>query len=485
VGELQDLQQLITDSQYELALYSSKRQRYQMQAWVCEARSYEELHYGDDRVHTAATLAVRKLSSLAKVFWPGNINSMRVDASPGQVMPDHGLKGPAPGSWFEAMQIVKAAMDAAAQEDDAKGLDEYGWADARKLVPGPNRPEGLFQEVRSRIEKLTGPVDGKPIPKGVDAELKRPAPALVEELLMLARKLRWLRLAVPENDLIWGQLVGRLRAVAALWGKERGAPLRAILADETAPRKSWSAEIGIDPTKKQKQRKRVSLLNRFKTVQDVGTAEMPGLLVDAFELFNNIELSALLRPAVGTIKALGSEALEERAARRRLALLKKRMDEEPADAKELQQALAAMEAEAAGRGGDAEPDGLSEADPVERLAEQIRVATSGKRALLITNRNDEPLAESLRARLAFSEVGVAICDPRRVTSATQAIGNGSIDFALAVSGFLPHTADGAISDACKKSGTRLVRIGKGRPIGAIRAIGRVLRVDTPSSSAAV
>jgi len=476
IAELHRLQELIAESEEELALLTPEHQRLQMQIWVCEARSHQEIHLGDEKVYDAVSRVVKQLTGMSKVFWPGSVNSMREHVGAEVVVDDHRLKGPVPRSWFEARDLVEKAGEALAVADDAKGWDDYGWADVRALVPAPNQPEGLLLEVRSLIEKRCGSVDGKPdfLAAGL---AKRPPSKLVEEFVDLARKVRWLRLAVPEQDLLWGKLIGRLRAVTAWWGAKQNGPLRTVLSPDFGPSKSWAAELGIDPVRRQRQRRRWNLFQRLKSAKALSVEEMTVLLLDAFDLFNNIELAALLAPAASTIQRVGGEALEKRPYRRRLSALKKRLLEGSTASQEERAALEAIQREAAVGTADAGLDVAEAADPLALLVGQIRLRTAGQRALLVSNRNDEALAEQLRTRLGFAKVDVAVSDPRRVSSASEAIAGGSFSFVLAVSGFLGHSADGTIADACRRSGTLLVRIGKGRPLAAIRALGRVLRVS--------
>lgn len=483
IAELRKLQELIAGSEEELALLTPERQRLQMQVWVCEARSYQEIHLGDEKVYDAVSRVVKQLTGMAKAFWPGSITSMRAHVGPEVVVGDHRLKGPAPRSWLEARELVEEAGESAAAADDANGRDEFGWADAPALLPPPNRPEGLLQEIRSRVEKRTGALEGKPDFEAAKLP-RRPSPKLVGEFVELGRKVRWLRLAVPDQDLLWGRLSGRLRAVNAWWGAKQNGPLLAVLSPGFAPSKSWAAELGIDPERRQRQRLRWNLYQRFQSANALTVDEMAALLTESFDQFNNIELAALLAPAASTIQSIGDETLEKRPWRRRLVALKKRLQEGSPESREEREALEAIKCEGPAGGADDSLDVAETADPVAMLVEQLRARTAGKRALLISNRKDDALAEQLRARLGFSEVDVAVSDPRRLSSASEAISGGAFSFVLAVSGFLGHSADGTIADACRRSDTLLVRIGKGRPLAAIRALGRVLRVSlTPGQQA--
>jgi hypothetical protein len=43
-----------------------------------------------------------------------------------------------------------------------------------------------------------------------------------------------------------------------------------------------------------------------------------------------------------------------------------------------------------------------------------------------------------------------------------------------VSGFLSHSVDGVIFDACRRAGVRVIRVNRGRPGIVVRTLGRVL-----------
>ncbi|MBM4371591.1 MAG: hypothetical protein FJ098_08050 [Deltaproteobacteria bacterium] len=479
IAELRGLQESIAAFEEELALLAPERQRLQMQLWVCEARSHQEIHLGNDKVYDAVTRVVKQVTSLAKTLWPGSVNSMREHVGPEVVVDDHRLQAPAPRSWLEARDLIEEVSEAVAAAEDTKGWDDYGWADERALVPAPNGPVGLLEETRSLVERLAGSVGGKPDLHAAGLS-KRPSSKLVEELVDLARRVRWLRLAVPEQDLLWGRLIGRLRAVAAWWGAKQNGPLLAVLAPDFVPSKSWAAELGIDPERRKRQRQRLDLFRRFRSADTMPVEELAWMLAEAFDLFTNVELAASLASAAPTIQRVEGEALATRAYRRRLTALKKRFQESTAVGSEGLEALEALNREVAVGMAGAGLEVADAVDPVATLVGRLRERTSGKRALLISNRNDEALAEQLRLRLGFAEVDVAVSDPRRLASAGEAISSGSFSFVLSVSGFMGHSADGAIADACRRSATLLVRVGKGRPLAAIRALGRVLRV--PSSS---
>lgn len=475
LAELQGLQELIAESEEELALLAPERQRLHMQIWVCEARTYEEIHRGDEQIYNAVSRVVKQLAMMAKVFWPGSINTMRADASPEVVMTDHRLKGTKPRSWWEAREIVQVADEAAVTADSEVECDEYGWVDAGALLPGPNAAPALLLEIRSRLEKWSGSLGKKPDFKGGSLPLP-PDNKTVGEAVTMARKVRWLRLAVPDEDLLWGQIIGRLRAIAAKWRTRFNGPLLTVLDPTYTPRRTWALELGIDPSKRQKQRRRVALFGRFETAATLGLDELTELVQEGLGTFSSAELVALFQGARSNVLLVPAEALDTRSHRRRLNTIKKRLQETESTDTDAIEVVEAIRHEAEEGVANAD-DGTGEEDPMEALVLRIREQTDGKRALLVSNRKDIELAEQLRIRLGFEEVGIAECTPRRVDSAAQAIGKGSIDFVLSVTGFLPHTTDGTIADACRRSGTRLVRIGKGRPLAAIRALGRVLRVD--------
>lgn len=210
---------------------------------------------------------------------------------------------------------------------------------------------------------------------------------------------------------------------------------------------------------------------RFAGATDLGVDALTTLLTESFELFNTDELLSLLGPVARTLQEIPTENLESRGWRRRLDALKNRLGTTEESSDESRPLMSVLEEEERNLQRQEE---TPEEDPMARLQAVVRPYTEGRKALLVSNRKDTLLAEQIRADLDFYEVDLALIDPRRLQSAEEAILGGAYDFVLEVNGFLSHSADGLVSEACHRANTRLIRVGKGRPRNVLRVLARVL-----------
>lgn len=472
VSELAGLEELIRESEAEFALLAPERQRIQMQFWACEARAYQEIHRGQEDIFGAIYKVILRLDRLAKAFWPGTVNSLREHIEPDIIMADHALAGARPTSWWEA----RNRMEAEIVRLDEPNLDEYGWADSATLSPAPNGPEGRLAEIRTRLEKLTGPLHQKPDFNG-NSFPKEPTTKLVLEMVELAKKLRWLRLSAADQDLNWGQAMGRVRAIAAHWRKLPDSTLPRIIDPRYSPPKNWAAELGIDPERKKRRKAQRNLLQEFDASPAMTLEALTDFVRRALEVFDNPQLAALLKPVTSVALEIPPTELEAGNLRRRLKSIKSRLQSSDHEKAGPDATLEEIRKEASSGRSDDSAEDLAQRDAQDVLLEKIRIHTQGKRALLVSNRKDEELAGTLKDRFGLSEIVSISNEPRRLGSTTEAIAAFKYDFVLEVTGFLDHSTDSAIAEACRKSRTRLVRIGRGRPAAAMRAMGRALAVE--------
>jgi hypothetical protein len=196
----------------------------------------------------------------------------------------------------------------------------------------------------------------------------------------------------------------------------------------------------------------------------------------AFEVFNSNELEGLLANQYEHIKGLdGGEVFERRTHRTRFKKLQETLKGlSEIDALQAFGELGVKLDKEAPEGGVEDDSTLLAKTPDEALEEEVRKRTDSRRALLITNRPDTDLANALETRLGFSKVEVKLSNPRQVASTSESIANGHWDFVLMASGFLSHSVDGVIFDACRRAGVRAIRVNKGRPGIVVRTLGRVL-----------
>ena len=147
-----------------------------------------------------------------------------------------------------------------------------------------------------------------------------------------------------------------------------------------------------------------------------------------------------------------------------------RVREEAAAASRAAAAGAAGAGGAGGAGAEAEEGG---ADPRQELRERARAHTRGRRLLFVSNRKDPQLAGRLTEALQPAVLDWCDGKDHQLNAAAERIRAGSYDLVLSATGFLSHSGDGKVRDACGP-GTRYVPAFKGRELACLRALVRDL-----------
>ena len=363
---------------------------------------------------------------------------------------------------------MPAHCDAGLLAEAARALDEDGWADPHGLAdPPPNDPDEMVDQLRAELERW--------IEHGEAAERRG-------KLLEIARKLRWCRQHTDRFE-AWGEAVGRLRWATS----RRGAGLEEVaqaLDPLHRPPMAWPKVLGVDPEKRRKQAERRRLLGELAGGELTSPESLGAWLVAAFRVFDGERLTALLGEQRSQVLALDegvvvarADAAVRRMARRRLASLKVALASDIGSAGSRQAIAAAMAEEPAPAA--AEPPAV---DPQERLRSTARVHTSGRRAVLVSNRSDPELRERLRTELGFSDLEWNEGEPRRLRALSDAIRRGGFQLVLAATGFQSHAADAMLASACRAADVPYVRVNRARPLAVYRAITRDLaaRAAAPS-----
>lgn len=230
------LKERIRDSREELGLSSPDRQRLAMLAWICEARSYTDLFPDDPRVRDDVALISRQLTEIGKAYWPGSVTALQLQMQP-RDLPKHLLGGVA-ASWGRAAELAERALTAHEYLDERRGFDQYGWADAAALLPGPTDPARMLALLAEEIEQLGGPLDRCLMPREPDV---RPNP---QRFLDWVRRVRWLRGTAVDAE-TWARVAGRLR----WWGSRRDPAMAQALREldsSFTPGRPWAAELGLE-----------------------------------------------------------------------------------------------------------------------------------------------------------------------------------------------------------------------------------------------
>jgi HPt (histidine-containing phosphotransfer) domain-containing protein len=466
VEALDVLTDRIRDSREELGLCAPERQRLAMLAWICEARSHADAFPEDLRIRDRVGAISRQLTDVGKTFWPGSVTALQLHMQP-RDLPRHLLGGTA-STWYRAAELAEAALRAKEQEDERRAFDTYGWADHKQLYPRPSDPEKVLEEVVGEVERLSGRLSTHAAPSDQNA---RPD-AL--QFLRWVRMLRWLR-GTDVDPERWARLAGRLRWWAFRREPALGGPSRELEAS-FAPGQSWASLLGLDPEVRRLQVRVIELLSTAPTFQEPG--ELVRWLLEALPFGDtyHANIVRLMEPHRELVLALTPETLPDadRRLRRRLTRLQEdlqspslslRMMPLPADAREV-----TIHAELL---ADLAPTRPTERLP-ERLVARVRVATEGKRAVLISHRRDPEVQAALEETFGFASLELKIADPRRAQALTEAIEEGQFDMVLSATGFQLQSLDHLLAGACKSAKVPYLRVNRGHVLACLRALARDL-----------
>lgn len=435
-----------------LGLLAPDIQRIEVTGIAASARALQEeavRNYGPHAAFdTACARVIGRLGDLCKRFWPGSVRALQRAAVP----QDARLPGQREGTtWAEVAMLAQAAYEGAMRAREELGLDAHGYADtAETMAPEPVDAAGLLSEVEIALR-----------PWG-------DAPAWGAErsehtLMHGARTLRWIRGRV--DAVRWAQAMGTLRRAAA--GTSSDA-LRAALDARYGTPVPWSHFVhprdggtGTPCLPAAEVAEPVTLPSPSATDEHLVT-----WFNDRLDDMNGPALAALVAPIRDRFVALAAretfpEVADGRRFRRRLRDVVARLQAEPA-----------APAPAPAPVSPGEEDGPADSDATGLLA-SVLPFTTGKRVLLVSNKTDRALAESLMEALALG--AIVVCDgnsPRRVQSACDSVRRGQYDLVLGVTGFMKHACAATLDAAAGAAGIRLIRVNRGRPAACIRALAR-------------
>lgn len=490
IARLDDLDAQMQAPLREAPLWTPERQRMFVLMWLSRARQVQD-EAGDVRaVHDRVYETASRIQRLSKIWWPGSVAALRIDATPPDCARD---LTPAPGqsertlfdglrTWSDVADTAERVFSEDEARDESEGCDEHGWADAEMLTPAPNDAGQRLNELRAKLEKLTGEIL---LPKEL-ADANELQPRLFYEALVgtsrvtdpglwgtLAQTVRWLR-GAPVDIELWGAVVGRLR-----WAADNGGlpdPCRArldeILAPRYSPPRPWAQILNYDANKRERQQKRKEILRRSPQIALEPTSdavlawvrEAAGSgFIETDELAKELES---FREIVLSIDPSSFSA--ERRERNKIRAVQSVLRGEVAN-EETEQA------------GDATDESARRAAArsarAEQLIQKLLPFTRGKRALVIGNRKDPQNDDKLREIFEFSDIDRLLVVPSQIESAAQRIANKSYDYVLTATGFQSHSTDKKIKDACRESGVRYVSVDRGRPQACVLHMARELGIE--------
>lgn len=455
-AELATIEEILADIEDQLddlGLLAPEGQRLLMLLFICRARACVE-RAPTSEVHAATARVAKRLSDLAKVFWPGSVRALQMHVMPADALPRRTRVQPT--TWAEAANGVEMLIADRRYADNRAGRDEYGYADADSLSPRPPKEEALIVEVRSVLQSLEVSFD-------------------VSKAERAAAQLRWLRGRVPGRE--WGTLMGKLRQKLTLLGSE-GTVLRDLLDANYAPATHWKELLGGKPAPAPTQAATpapvvVDLAKLRAEVPATGCAEdvLISYLQRALVAFDTAGLVEVVRPlSTDLAKIAHVDVFADRRARRRWREVLSALSLVESDAPTSSQEGAAVE----------QPDDDESVDvgseEFQALLASVVAETKGKRALFVSNREDPELEAKLSEMLGMT-ITWAEATPRRAQAACEKIARGSFDFVLSATGFQRHNVDEMLTNAARSGGIVRVRVNRGRPVTCVRAIARELGLD--------
>lgn len=475
LGKLSELRATIEADQEELGLCSPPRQRLVLLAWMARARAFQEEAESSGRIYDAVRTFAKTIGQLAKDWWPGNVPALQISSRPIDALKTLPAPDSAPPmTWAAVADLAELALEQMEQEEAARDRDDYGWADAHRLVPTPEDPDELLRELLAQVEKLA-PLGRLPEPGEIPT---------AERLVEWIRKLRWLRDSV-EDARSWGRLAGRMRFWAR---KERDA--FAVAAREIepnfVPERPWALVLRAEAMatadaqrRLEEEARRAEELGRVledapRPEASPSVEELAAWLARALPFTDayQAEVAGAMLPFRERVLELDPANIEgaDRRIRRRLAKLRESLanpstlEHPPASTR---RAVSVVQPVDELLVPELSSDG-------SELRKRVVEHTKGRRAVFVSNRSDEGLRERIEELFDFEVLDWVEAEPRRIDALSDTIAAGAYDFVLGATGFMDHTVDGKLSRACKRTEARYIRVNRGRPTACLRAVARSL-----------
>jgi hypothetical protein len=460
--ELDILMDRIRDCREELGLCAPDRQRLAMLAWICEARSHTDAFPDDLRIRDRVGAISRQLTEIGKTFWPGSVTALQLHIEP-RDLPRH-LLGGAATTWHRAAELSEQALRNKEHEDERRGFDVYGWADARYTLPRPLHGARLLESLVAQVEELSGSLETQASPADTSV---RPDGVMFQRWV---RQLRWLRCADVDAQL-WARVAGRLR-----WWAFRREPALQVAARELEPSylppSSWASLLGQDPERRRFEQKMREVLETPPAIGEERESLVAWLVAALpYGDTHHANIVKLMAPYRERVEAVLPDELpdSDRRLRRRLLRLQEDLRLPPSEIKPAP-LPEVVEAPDEGREVSLAPPGPETAPLPEELLAKVRPLTEGKRAVLVSNRRDPDLSARLQDAFRFATLDLKIAEARRLEALGETIQEGQYHLVLAATGFQSQGVDNVLARACRNAGVRYVRVNRGRPYVCLRAI---------------
>ncbi|MFT4710483.1 MAG: hypothetical protein ACI8Q9_001611 [Planctomycetota bacterium] len=462
LAELSALRAELDEEAAEASLWAPTRQRLWMMRHIAMGRAIGEAAPSSSFVKGDLQNLAGTIGKLARTWWPGSIQALQISAIPRDCGRDLGLRGDdVPQSWLEVVIAAERCFDALESRESETGLDQDGWSDAAALqFPHPD-PKAAIQEVRTTLETITAPLDEKFDPRVNRSAIY--APVNDDTLIRTAQVMRWLR-GTPEDTALWGALFGRLRQLQHKAPERLYTLLRDVIDPAYSPDHGWSSLLGIQTDGEKLVAQRQELVRGCPATSSARPSAVLDWLLEALEaheVISTVLIAKNLEIHRDLVLGLNPESYASgRRLRRRLTRVQTILR------------------------GEASAEQLAEPEPTpliqlrvqtsfidEQLA-AVREHTAGKRALLVSNRNDPDQESAITETFGFADLVQVAFDSDGIGSTASHIETGAFDFVLSVTGVQNHGTDHALAAAAKVSGAVYSRVYRGRRFGCIRALYR-------------
>lgn len=453
----------------ELVLASPERQRLQLLVWTARGRSLVDesrhAHAVDARMRSLAGL----LGELSKQLWPGSVAALSKDASPANcatALPHAGRLD----DWFDVAKAAQVELERVEARDDQEGLDDYGYADAMELEPPSNHPDSDLREIIATIERIAGIALTATTRDVVVPELSDVDGVA---LIRCAQHLRWVRGSAPFRD--WGFAMGRLRWLERAAPRSARATLRELLDARHRPPTSWAQQLGQDPLKRRRiERKNGLLARRPRSEANPSDASVAEWLLEAFNAREDMpspKVAACLAGFESRIDAIRELVLagerNTRLNRRRMQKVVDCLQRPNSDVANARRELEQLPVEI-------EANDVATPPLETRLLAAVLPHTRGRRAVLVTNRNDPELDDVLRGTFEFAELDHVESKPSRIQGLSERIASGSYEIVLVATGFQSHATDERLQPAARQAAALYARVNRARRSACIHALAREL-----------
>lgn len=434
----------------DLGLFAPEQMRLQLLAWMATARDAQD-RAGHHDVEQLTTRVAGRLGEIARTYWPGRVAALSRASVPSEAFSDPSLR-----DW----QMVSARAEQLLAAS-ALGTDTYGWRDGARLDPPPSTPRVHLREARRLITAWIGDLELLSHPDSASArEALERAAASTSDLHRAAALLRWCR-PVADEPAQWGRLAGWLRWISLK--RRDDVELARLLDPAFIPARAWAEMAGFDL-----RRPEPVVETPAPPAAEAGAEPLLAWLRDHARDLSQAELLATLSAHQPIITALDVDqqlvGAELRSLRTKLKKLVQR-GFEPLTGKA---PLPAPRPPA--------PSAVPEAAPVGAIGHvgpvaEARARVEGKRTLVVSNREDPHLKRHLSEGLGVRITDWAQVDkPAAAAAKAMAIRQGSYDLVIMATGFISHSDEPAIREACIAAGIPYVRAGKCRLVGCAIAI---------------